>query len=263
MPVPENATEEFGHVPATKFVPLTVTFCVTPCSNDDGETDVAVSAAFTVKPPLVPTPESGFVIVTVRAPVVAPLATETGTVSCDELTNDVEPTVRPVPEKVTTAPLTKLEPLIVIVWVEAPWPSAGGLIVVNAGAASTVNALFVVTVPVSVFVIVTLRRPVVALLATVTFAVIVFEVTFVTAAVTFEPENVTVAPDWKLEPVIVTGTEVAPWPRAFGVMVENVGGTIGALPTAKSPKLPVAMPVNCVVVDVRVPAVVEFHALDA
>ena len=58
----------------------------------------------------VPTPASGFVTVTSRAPVVAPPVIEMFTLRWEESTNVVVLTVIPVPENVAAAPLTKLVP---------------------------------------------------------------------------------------------------------------------------------------------------------
>ena len=59
---------------------------------------VTVGAAFTVNSEAEePVPKSGLVTVTLRAPVVAPPATATGTVSVVTFTKVVDPTVRPVP----------------------------------------------------------------------------------------------------------------------------------------------------------------------
>ena len=67
-----------------------------------------------------PIPASGFVTVTLRAPVAAPAAIMMFAVSCVELTKVVELTVMPLPEKVTLAPLTKLVPFTVTFWLVAP-----------------------------------------------------------------------------------------------------------------------------------------------
>ena len=66
-----------------------------------------------------PTPSSGLVTLTVRAPVLAPASTETLALSSVELTKLVDSTVTPAP-KDEVAPLTKRAPLIAIVCLLAP-----------------------------------------------------------------------------------------------------------------------------------------------
>jgi hypothetical protein len=67
-------------------------------------------------------PASGFVTVTLRAPVVAPAATVMFAVTCVAETKVVEFTVMPVPEKVAARPppLTNPVPFTVTFWLVAP-----------------------------------------------------------------------------------------------------------------------------------------------
>ena len=81
--------------------------------------EVTVGLALTVKALAVPTPASGLVTVTARAPVAAPDSTLTFAVSSVELTKLVDSTVMPAP-KDEVAPLTKFAPLIVTVCLLAP-----------------------------------------------------------------------------------------------------------------------------------------------
>ena len=79
-------------------------------------------------------------------------------------------------------------------------------------AALTVNRLLPVPVPVSGFVTVMLRRPVVAPAVTVTGTVMEVELPNVDApAVTPVPLKVTTAPDWKPVPDMVTVVGPVPW----------------------------------------------------
>ena len=82
-----------------------------------------VGPALTVKAPVpVALVVSGFVTVTLRAPVVAPEAIVMFAVTSVALTNVVELTVMPVPENeaASPAPLSKFVPLIPTFWLVAP-----------------------------------------------------------------------------------------------------------------------------------------------
>jgi len=75
---------------------------------------VTVGPALTVNVPADPTPASGFVTVTLRAPVLAPGSIVMLAISSVEDLNVVELTAIPEPND-AAAPLTKFLPLIVIV----------------------------------------------------------------------------------------------------------------------------------------------------
>jgi hypothetical protein len=146
------------------------------------------------------------VIVTVRAPVVAFPASVMLTVSEVALTNVVEFTVMPGPENETASPgpLSKPLPVIVIVWLDAPWPRELGLVEVTVGAAFTVKAPVAVATSPSGLVTETLRDPVAALPEIVMLAVSEVELTKLTELTVIpEPEKPTVAPETKFVPVIV------------------------------------------------------------
>src|ERR1039457_3608465 len=112
IPVPENDAD----APVTKLVPGIVTLkLVAPWSPELGLVEVTVGAALTANTPVpVPTPASGLVTVTLRAPVVAPAVIAMVAVNDVTLTNVVELTVIPVPENDATSPvpLTKFVPVI-------------------------------------------------------------------------------------------------------------------------------------------------------
>ena len=108
MPAPNEAV-----APLTKFVPLTATVSVPPRSPELGLVEVTVGAALTVKAlASEPLPASGFVTVTVRALVLAPLSMVMLAFSSLALTKVVELTVMPAPKE-ALAPLTKPPPVIV------------------------------------------------------------------------------------------------------------------------------------------------------
>ena len=92
-----------------------------------GVTDVMTGPVLTVKQPAHdPTPPSGFVTVTSRAPTGAVDATEIISVSNVELVNVTDLTVTPEPLTATVAPETKPVPFNFTVRHEAPWPNAFG-----------------------------------------------------------------------------------------------------------------------------------------
>jgi hypothetical protein len=222
IPVPEKVAA----APLTKFVPVTVmSWLAAPCPRDEGFVEETVGPAFTVKQLAhEPFPASGFVTVTLLVPVVALEETVMLAVREVEETNVVEFTVIPVPEKDAAAPLTNPVPVIVIDWLDAPWPRELGLVDETVGAALTVKQLEHEPVWVSGFVIVTLLVPVVAFEATVTFAVMeVEETNVVEFTVIPVPENEALAPLTKFVPVIVIDWFVAPWPRELGLVEVTVG----------------------------------------
>src|SRR5207245_5731544 len=96
IPVPENDTV----TPNWKLVPTTVRFWfVAPCPRELGVTDVIVGPAFTVNPAVsVADVVSGFVTVTLRAPVAAVPLIVMFAVRCCASTKVVEFTVIPAPE---------------------------------------------------------------------------------------------------------------------------------------------------------------------
>jgi hypothetical protein len=196
-------------------VPVIVTLkLVAPWSPELGLVEVTVGAALTVNTPVpVPTPPSGLVTVTLRAPVVAPAAIAMFAVSCVALTNVVELTVIPVPENdaASPVPLTKLVPVIVTLKLVAPLSPELGLVEVTVGPALTVNTFVPVPTPPSGLVTVTLRVPVVAPDAIVMFAVSDVALTNVVELTVIPvPENDADAPLTKPVPVIVTLWLVAP-----------------------------------------------------
>jgi hypothetical protein len=201
IPPPAKATV----APEAKPVPLMVTVRVELCAPELGEVEVTVGAALTVKTLVpVPVPPSGLVTLTFPAPVVAFAATVMLAISEVELTNVVEFTVIPVAENAAVAPDTNPVPVIVTVWLVAPWPSEAGLVDVTVGAAFTVKTLAPVPTPPSPLVTVTLRAPVAALEAIVMLAVSEVALTNVVEFTVIPvPENATVAPDTNPVPVIV------------------------------------------------------------
>ena len=102
--------------PVTKLVvnpePLMVTaWFVAPAGSAVGLIDASTGTALTVRQAEhVPERRSGLVTVTLRAVGFAVGATVTLAVRLVELFHVTVPTVTPVPETVTVAPLTKLEP---------------------------------------------------------------------------------------------------------------------------------------------------------
>jgi hypothetical protein len=118
MPVPENDTV----APLTKFVPVTVPSPgPAPWEPELGFIEVVVGPVLTVKHPVHDAlPVSGFVTVTLRAPVVAPVVIVMLTVTWVALLNVVELTVMPVPENEAVAPLWKPVPVIAMFWLVAP-----------------------------------------------------------------------------------------------------------------------------------------------
>src|SRR6266511_978776 len=201
MPVPENDTV----APLTKFVPATVPSPgPAPWEPEDGFIEVVVGPVLTVKHPVHDAlPVSGFVTVTLRAPVVAPTAIEMFAVTWVALLNVVEFTVMPVPENEALAPLWKPVPVIAMSWLIAPWPRELGLVEVTVGRALTVKHPVHDPVPASVLVTVTSRAPVVAPPAMVMLAVTwVALLKVVELTVMPVPENDAFAPLTKFVPVI-------------------------------------------------------------
>jgi hypothetical protein len=225
IPAAENATV----APDTNPVPVIVMFwLVAPWPRDAGLVDVTVGAALTVNRPVpVAVLPSPLVMVTFRAPVAAAAEIETLTLNEVALTKVTELTVIPVPENeaARAAPLSKLVPVIVIVWLLAPCPRELGLVEVTAGAGLTVNRDVPVATSPSGLVTETLRDPVAALPEIVMLAVSEVELTKLTEfTVMPEPENPTVAPETKLVPVIVIVWLVAPWSYDPGATEVTVGG---------------------------------------
>ncbi len=211
IPVPENAAV----APETKPVPVIVMFwLVAPWARELGLVEETVGPLLTVKTlEPVPTPASGLVTVTLRAPVVAFAATVMLAVNEVALTNVVELTVIPVPENAAVAPETKPVPVIVMFWLAAPWPRELGLVEETVGAALTVNTLVPVAALPSPLVTVTLRAPVVAFDAIVIFALSEVALTNVAELTVMPvPENATAsaAPLSKFAPEIVIVWLLAP-----------------------------------------------------
>ena len=150
-----------------------------------------------------PTPASGLVTITVRAPVLADASTEIVAFSSVELVKLVDSTVTPDP-KDAVAPLTKLVPLIAMTCLAAPWPRELGFVEVTVGAPLTVKAFSFEPTPSSGLVTVTLRAPVVAPDSIVIFAVSSVALTnVVELTVTPVPKDA-LAPVMKLSPLIAT-----------------------------------------------------------
>jgi hypothetical protein len=136
-----------------------------------------------------------------------------------------EVTVTPVPDIEAVMPLAKPVPVIVTVWLVAPWPSAEGAALVATGAAciekQAVHDETSVpgTGPLST---VTLRAPKVAVAEIVTFTVML-EPPFTVCEffVMPVPEKLTVAVGKKPLPFTVRLIAVAPLPNAFGATPET------------------------------------------
>jgi hypothetical protein len=209
IPVPEKLVL----APEANPEPLIVMFWLAaPWPRELGLVDATVGAAFTVKQlEHDPTPASGFVTVTLPAPVVAFPATVMLAVSDVAETNVVEFTVMPDPENVAAAPLTNPDPVIVMFWVDAPCPLEEGLVDETVGATLTVKQLAQEPVPASGLVTVTLRVPVVAFVVRVTLAVSEVALTNVVEFTVIPvPENDAEAPLTKFVPVIVIDWLEAP-----------------------------------------------------
>src|SRR6202030_2210411 len=148
--------------PAIKFVPVSVTATLCPCTPFFGVIEVSVGGArFTVNgcAPLVP-PE--VVTVTFRAPVAALLAMANVAVICVALTTVVLLTVIPAPLRPIVDPATKFVP-VSVTGTLCPCTPLFGLIEVSVGGARfTVNGCAPLVPP--EVVTVTFRAPVAALL---------------------------------------------------------------------------------------------------
>jgi hypothetical protein len=178
----------------------------------------------TVKHPVqLPLWPPGSVTVMLRAPTVAPVVRVMLTVIWVLLLKVVELTVMPDPENATVAPLTKKLPVMAMFWLVAPWPRELGVAEATVGTDATVKQFEHEPAPVSGFVTVMLRVPVVALVAIVMLTVIwVLLLKVVELTVMPDPENVTVAPLTTLAPVIETLWVVFRKPK-FGVAEVTVG----------------------------------------
>ena len=149
------------------------------------------------------------------------------------------------------APFTKLAPAIVTLRPAAPWLPALGLAELTVGAVLTAKALAAVPTPPSRFTTVTFRTPVVALVATLTFAVSWLGLTYVVELVVTPEPNDAVAPGWNPVPVTVTFWLEAPWPRALGA----VAPTVGSASTVKAPVPVAVLPSPLVIFTSRGPGV--------
>lgn len=151
---------------------------------------------------------SPLVIDTARGPVAAVDEMVIVAVSVVELVNVAELTVIPAPNDAASAgPLSKLLPVIVMLWFVAPCPrelGLVGLLVLSAGAGLIEKRLFVVTVVWSGLVTVTPSLPVLAVEAIEMFAVSCVALTNVVELTVMpaKPKE-TVAPGRKFVPVIV------------------------------------------------------------
>lgn len=134
-------------------------------------------------------------------------------------------TVIPVPENDAIAPLAKLAPTTVTFWAVAPCPSDDGLVDDTVGPALTLKHPVHEPDAPPGSVTVTSREPMVADVATETFAVTWLESTkLVELTVIPVPENDAAAPLTKLVPVTVTFWLAAPCPRDDGAVDVTVGG---------------------------------------
>jgi hypothetical protein len=133
IPVPENETA--NPEPLSKLVPVIVMFwLVAPWPRELGLVDVTVGPAFTVNAPVaVATSPSGLVTETLRDPVAALPEIVMLAVTEVALTKLTELTVIPDPENPAVAPDTKFVPVIVIVWLVAPWSNEAGATEVAVG----------------------------------------------------------------------------------------------------------------------------------
>jgi hypothetical protein len=207
---------------------IVMVWLVAPWPREAGLVEVTAGAALTVNR-LVPvaTLPSPLVTVTFRAPVAAAAAIEMLTFNEVALRKVVELTVIPLPENEAArpGPLSKPVPVIVIVWLVAPWPRELGVVDVAVGAALTVNAPDPVATSPSGLDTDTLRGPMAALPEIVMLAVSEVALTKLTELTVIPvPENATVAPETKLAPVIVMVWLVAPWSSVLGVAEATVGG---------------------------------------
>ena len=163
-------------------------------------------------------PVSVFVTVMLRGPSWASTATASESVmSVSETMTGVPDSETPAPDSETVAPGLKPVPAILTGTV-VPWASEDGVTDAISIPVSTVKALFLVDVPPSAFVTVTLRRPISASAAIETDATSSVGLTKsgVSTRVMPVPENETVAPSWKPEPVTVTSWPTTPCGRRLG-----------------------------------------------
>jgi hypothetical protein len=128
IPAPENETEPLVQVPLRKFEPvMTMFWFVAPRPRELGLSDVIVGAAAIARQFVqVADNGPGFVTVTLRLLMVAPLETVMLAVRLVALLKAVELTVTPVPETATADVGTKPVPVIVTRAVVAPRPSELG-----------------------------------------------------------------------------------------------------------------------------------------
>ena len=113
-------------------------------------------------------------------------------------------------------------------WLTAPCGREDGVPEETVGPVVTVKTLTPVPAPVSGFVTVTSRAPVVAPAATVMFAVRDVSLTnVVELTVIPAPENEATAPATKPVPLIAMFWFAAPWPRCGGVVAVTVGAELG------------------------------------
>jgi hypothetical protein len=222
-PVPLTFTVE----PAPKFVPVSVTGTLVPCTPLVGLIEVSVGApAFTVNvTPLLFSPPD--VTVTVSPPVDALAATWNVAVICVALTTTALLTVTPLPLTFTVEPAPKFVP-VSVTGTLVPCTPLLGLTEVSVGApAFTVNVTPLLFSPPDVTV--TVSAPVAALAAIWNVAVICVALTTTTLlTVTPLPLTFTVEPAPKFVPVSVTGTLVPCTP-----LVGLIEVSVGALPMVK------------------------------
>ena len=114
IPVPENMTDAGVHVPLTKLKPTTLMVSVTaPRPRLVGQAPPRPYGPRLMFRQLVQVAGAalGFVTITLRLPMAAPLVTESRT-SGGSASNDVVVAVTPVPETVTMLPGTKPVPMM-------------------------------------------------------------------------------------------------------------------------------------------------------
>ena len=137
IPVPENTTEDGVQVPLTKLKPTTLMVSlIGPAAHLGGQRGQAVRALVDVQAAVQVAPASpGFVTVTLRLPIAAPLVTETSAVRWVASTKVVE-AVTPVPEIATVLPATKPVPTMDTGKLMAPRPTEAGATLVTVATGS-------------------------------------------------------------------------------------------------------------------------------
>ena len=226
---PEPDAERTGDV--RKLVPRRVAATAVFVDTTGWLNQVTVGSAGTiataaVKVPCSPAPLPG-VMVRLRAPMAALLATERTTVSAVEETTVVEWMVTPLPETETTVPVLKFVPTIEAISRVSPGRQVEEVIEVNVGVAPTVrppDRVAAAPPPAALCVYVTFRVPRVAVEPVVTRMVQdVSEIHVKSTTVGSVPDNETPPSVRKPVPVNVTLTAEVPVGTAAGETDEIVG----------------------------------------